>query len=180
MNSCSEACPRETVSADDASPGPIEKDEVICRGAFHAEPPVNSLHFNKDGAVKIAVIRNADLRHGTLSVWRASNKVGLSVDDVAQLVATYGPNNQSLMQVLGVEASHIRSSRITVSSGRIYCIVDECETDDLGNKHPAHAHISLCRKLFPVAPDQVDLAFIQAREHLYLLFSKSVVWKAPA
>ena len=122
MTGCPDDCPLEGVSQDERSAGPIDDAEVICRGAYAP------MHYSGD-KIKPSVVRAADLFRGDLSVWRASAQSGFSVEDVAVIVEEQGPAENKLKHLLGVSAQAIRQQREPKSGTRLFCVIDETETE---------------------------------------------------
>jgi hypothetical protein len=166
--SCPVICPREQVSNDEVSPGPIDADESILRAVFPSDRGTQG--------IKRSVIPRSQLWEGRLSVWRLSQRVGFSVE---QLVAMLEPravrgNGETFDQLRACHASTLREFQ--VNNARAVCLVDECTIDTEGNKHPAHAHIAICevlRKSITRGDDTV----IAIQEGLKLLFEPTTVWQ---
>jgi len=55
--------------------------------------------------------------------------------------------------------------------------VDECECDAEGNKHPAHAHIALCKFQKADGITMEDAPFIDAHRALIETFKRRWVWR---
>lgn len=152
---------------DEVSLGPIADDETIVRGALDPR------HWNaKDRKIKAAVIRKKDLFSGNLSVWRVEPH-GISL---AELVERLGAvPEQRLAALCGISARDIRS--IEASGARAFSVVDECDCDRDGNKHPAHAHIALCKSLIANGVDLEHPEFEQVRTELHARFTGSRIWE---
>ena len=158
MTTCAIACPREGTPQDLKSAGIIDNDEVILRASY------DPMHW-RTGRVANSFVRAEDLFKGELSVWRSSMKSGLSLADVFSIAKRLGPNGQVVKQLHGPTAQQIRD--IVCDQGhRLFCVVDETETDGLGGFHHAHAHIRICDGKRASMADTKDVMFQAARERL--------------
>jgi hypothetical protein len=168
--SCPVICPREEVSRDEVSPGPIGADESILRALFPSDRSAQG--------IKRSVIPISHLWDGRLSVWRLSPRVGLSLNE---LVAVLEPrlvrgNGEKFDELRATLASTLR--KFQANDTRAVCLLDECTIDNEGNKHPAHANIAICdvlRKTIAKGDDTV----IAIQEGLKLLFEPMTVWQRP-
>ncbi len=164
MTGCSSQCRYEAESCDpDCSPGPVEDNEFLCRGAF------NPRHFKKD-KLQPSFIPKKELAESRLSVYRESNKVAFSREAVIDQIRKTGSADQSLESVLSAEVLRIRAISAPGVTGRALCVRDECECDREGSKHPAHAHIAICEMSFPAPVDQQTDIFLQIWRDLVTLF----------
>ncbi|HKR92647.1 hypothetical protein [Novosphingobium sp.] len=151
----------------------IGDDEIIHRASFdpmHVHP--------KKGTLKNSFIKGVDLLKGELSVWRQSEASKCSANDIADIIAT--PDGNSLWGLHGASAAAIRSLISPDDHRRLFCVVDETETNDRGGHHPAHAHIRFCQHQLAKIEDTSSDLFIHAREQLIQLLSKSGLgWARP-
>jgi hypothetical protein len=164
---CPAICPREQVSRDDASPGPVGSDEMICRGVFPSD--------RTSSGVKKSAIRAGHLWSGELSVWRVSERAGL---DINGLVAVLDPlmvraDGEKFDQLRGTPAISIRNFSVGEVPLRACSLLDECTMDNAGTKHRAHAHIAICRELRSII-QKGDDTFLAIQEGLKLLFEPTV------
>lgn len=168
MTGCAEPCPAEAFSRDPGvSPGPVENDETLCRGAF------DPMHYDRKGVkIQPSVLRKRDLAQGQLSVYRESDRVSFSHDQVTDQIRRTGPSDQVLKQILSARASDVRAVRSPGVDGRSVCVRDDCDCDASGNKHHAHAHIALCESAFPMPVDLETEAFKQVHRDLVTLFKR--------
>lgn len=171
MTGCAQDCPREASQQDSASDGPVGATEVIARGLY--EPSHGSV---KKFKIRPSAVPAAHLVAGELSVWRIS----LDGFDTADLRARLEADKPGLFGILGVKASDVRKIPYGSSGHRAFCVVDECECDAEGNKHPKHAHIALCKGLAAdgAGPEADD--FIAAHRDLSELFKAMRLWQAAA
>lgn len=170
--SCSGDCPFESIQMDGRSPGPVENDEIVVRSSNDPR------HYSKTGKLSPSIIRASDLFNGTLSVWRASEKSGLSVAGVSiQVQADCDAQNakepnpkkrQSVKALHPLKVADIRAMRTEDKSSRLFCVIDECETDDNGGFHRAHAHIRLCHNVKDGLVSTEDDAFGFAKRALFM------------
>lgn len=170
MSGCSAGCPREAISQDNVSIGTISDDESIARGAYDPSHG-NAKTYN----IKGQLIPVKDVIAGTGSVYRLAPR-GVAVADLIKILEDGRPD-QNLFAVTAVPAAKIRGIEWP-EGGRAFCVVDECDSDRLGNKHPAHAHIALCRNLATADLDRTDPNIVQVYRDLMNLFrsSQSHVW----
>jgi hypothetical protein len=155
------------VQQDPISLGVIDDDETIVRGAF--DPRSGNARTR---LVKSAIIPKPDLLSGNFSVWRIEPE-GISCDRlISRLDVIPG---QSLFALCAIAARDLRAMKI--GSERALSVVDECECDQAGNKHEAHAHIALCKGLVAqgVGKDHPD--FEQLRLELHVMFKDGVIWE---
>jgi hypothetical protein len=172
MMCCGRDCPLETVKQHSGSPGVISDDERVSRGAYGP-----TLHYRK-GRITNALIRNNDLVAGRLSVWRLGPGAGLDIEALTQILSRLAPAGQYLKSIKAVSVQRIR--QITASNQtRSACVLDECQTDDRGGEHPAHAHISPCRHAPQLTVD--DPNFQRLKSCLLDLFTEpaSEIWASP-
>lgn len=161
-------CPLEQLERDPRSPGVIDDDEDIVRGAY------DPMHF-KGARIRPSVLRSGDLAKGQLSVWRSSAKSGSNLKDIESILGENGPSQHALAAMLVVNAQRIRELREQVSNLRLFCIVDECDTNEDGGWHRAHAHIALCMNLEDDVKNTDSERFVSLKEQLYLIFKQRVI-----
>ncbi|MDI2109515.1 MULTISPECIES: hypothetical protein [Bradyrhizobium] len=157
---CPPVCPREQTPRDPDSLGVIGSEESIYRGVFPSDR-------NKAG-VKRSAIAAKQLWNGQISVWRACPLVETSLDQLVALLEPLlvRPKGEKYDHLKSVPASLIRAHQ--VDGERSFHLLDECEYDDHGNKHPAHAQIAICEHLKQKITESDDI-FIALREGLKLL-----------
>lgn len=173
MSDCEAMCPLEVQQQDERSPGVIGDDELICRAAY------DPIAFRKN-KVTAAIVRGGDLLAGTLSVWRCSELAGTTVSSITEICRDNAPAQASLAQILAVKASAIRNARSSEIKGRLFCVVDETETDDEGGSHQGHAHIKICMRLREQVKETDDLKFKVIKETLVFLFRQDEAKLHPA
>jgi hypothetical protein len=169
MEGCASDCPLEANQADKRSVGVVEDDELICRAAY------DPMHFSST-TLKQAVIRSRDLFASELSVWRASEKSGLDDARVVAMLQATPPAKNTLGAVLAPTAKQIRGLRSPLVEGRLFCVVDETDTDHQGGSDPAHAHIKICKRLHGQLEDTSSKLFLTLKEALFHLMRQHVVW----
>src|SRR5262249_31155409 len=125
----------QLVSQSEYSIGPIEGDELICRGAF--DPSGGD---QTTGKVTKGLIDKHALASGQLSTYRARGRTDWDLHDVATHVQAN--DRRVLFKVVGVPASDLRSVQV---DNVFICVVDETECDRQGNHHKLHAHVTTCR-----------------------------------
>jgi hypothetical protein len=165
MNGCHKDCPLEAEQADHRSVGVVDDDELIIRAAY------DPAHFKK-GKLQNSIIRAKDLLAGTLSVWRVSEKSGIDVAAAVKICKENRPLGQSLAEVRGVAVGELRAARRPEINGRLFCVVDETDTDEGEGSHPAHAHVRVCQQLMEVIHDGQDEVFIMVKSHLTFLVKR--------
>ncbi|MCP1931787.1 hypothetical protein [Bradyrhizobium elkanii] len=114
---------------------------------------------------------------GQLSVWRLGEKVSLKLEDLIDLLEPMmiRSDGEKFDQLRSASVSAIRSYEINDERG--FSVLDECDLDDAGAKHGAHAHIAICERLKgQISRD--DEVFAGLQEWLKLLFEESSpVWQ---
>ncbi|GGN51448.1 hypothetical protein GCM10011349_24020 [Novosphingobium indicum] len=158
-------CALEATQQDARSAGTVDDVELICRAAY------SPFHFKK-GKIQASIIKANDLFAGTLSVWRASEKANCSVQDVAGICAALAPK-ENTTELRALTAQRIRAAARPDIGGRLFCVVDETDTDDQGGSHPAHAHIKVCSGVLAGAVDTNDPKFQIAKSELAFLLRQS-------
>lgn len=172
----SSICPRETGSQDEASPGPVDNGELICRGAYLPD------HIRADDRIRMGVLPISHLQKAQLSVYRSGGPYALEYAIALQQlrkVEAQGTkeNPRVLAAVLRATACAIRGIHYSGAEVPIRCffIVDECECDQNGNKHPSHAHIGFCCELKKLDEDDEDKMFMTwAQEQLKLTMEQQI------
>jgi hypothetical protein len=168
-------CPAEQQTQHDLSPGLVADAEDVCRGAYKPN------HTNATGA-KSAMIKVGDLAKGELSVWRLGRDPAFDANAVAAQIEQ-GPPGGTLHQILAASVKAIRSAQVrhdNIPEGhRIFCVLDDCRTDNEGGAHPEHATVSLepiagVDWMAPNAPET-----LAAKEALFALLKRRVVWPIP-
>lgn len=167
---CEVSCPLEQNSRDPASPGVVDDQETICRGAFGKKA-----HYNSSG-VKPTFIRDRDLLLGELSVWRLNHS---DIDEIRSELNARPPEGNTLWDLFGVSASAIRNIRTPSWNGRVISVLDDCRIDDMGGKHPAHAVLGICQSLNLGPDDKASPVYVEIRETLVQLLKAGVIWTLP-
>ena len=168
-------CSREAVSQHVESPGLVQDEETVCRGAY------DPIHFNKSG-LKGAVVRPKDLISGELSVWRLERDPKFGLAAVVETLTAVGSQDHELREVLAAEVKEIRAIRFSVEplvDRRVFCVLDDCTTDDVGGWHPEHATIGLC-EIDGVVWEAGSDAFDIAKEGLVSFLKTRAVWSNAA
>ncbi|WP_338425152.1 hypothetical protein [Sphingopyxis kveilinensis] len=153
---------------DPISFGTIDDQEIIVRAAF--DPRSGNA---KTGNIKAAIIPKEDLLSGSFSVWRLE-PLGISCSELIERLDVVP--NQLLFALCGLPASEIRA--VKAGTARALSVVDECECDAQGNKHPAHAHVAICKSLTKQGLHKDHPDFEQARTELHAKFKRSPIWVA--
>ncbi|WP_407194399.1 hypothetical protein [Bradyrhizobium sp. STM 3566] len=85
------------------------------------------------------------------------------------------PNGEQFHQLRPASVAAIRAYEVNDERG--FSVLDECDLDDQGSKHPAHAHIAICERLREKITRD-DEVFAGLQEWLKLLFEKSPpIWE---
>ncbi|MHA6288091.1 hypothetical protein [Maricaulis sp. CAU 1757] len=90
-----------------------------------------------------------------------------------ELVAR-GPAEKPLKAVIGLLAQEVRALRMANYDTQVFCVTDDCETDEAGGWHPEHAGIKLAN-IDGVEWDRAGAEFIAAKELLVAKFKANVV-----
>lgn len=152
-------CPLQLATQSAHSIGPIEDEELICRGAL------DETHGNMGTClVRNSIIEKKALAEGHLSVFRALGNTTWELDDVAIQLKDMNLL-KPVFKVIGVRASDLRAT--TVNGVRV-CVVDETESNAAGDHHPLHGHITPCRNHVPM--DRSTDLFDQLRLGIWTLF----------
>jgi hypothetical protein len=70
-----------------------------------------------------------------------------------------------------------RNTEYQVNDQRGFSVLDQCDLDDDGNKHRAHAHIAICERLKATISREDDI-FVGLQEWLKLLFEQNPpIWQ---
>lgn len=165
-------CALEATQQDARSAGVIEDVELICRAAY------NPFHFRR-GKIQTSIVRAGDLLAGKLSVWRASEKANCSVEEVARICEALAPD-ENTTELRALTAERIRTAARPEIAGRLFCVVDETDTDEQGGSHPAHAHIKVCVGVLAGATDTTDPNFQIAKSELVFLLRQNDAQIIPA
>lgn len=168
---CQGNCSRELTQCDPISPGPVQDGEMIARGAFdptHGEA--------KKGNIRPSIVPKKDLFADKLSVWRLGDVPQIPVKELVERLKTES-GARTLYAIVSVQAGDIRQIKVEVDKARALCVLDECDTDHDGGKHPAHAHVALCSSVrASLDPGEVGLSspvFIQICRDLANLIKNS-------
>lgn len=144
--------------------GVVDDEEIILRASY------DPMHWKKS-KIQSSFVRASHLLEGELSVWRSSEKSGLTVSDVMLITDGVAPPGNTTKQLHGPLAREIRGLR-NPSGDRLFCVVDETTTDEAGGHHPAHAHIRLCDVQRASIAGVSDPNFEWARQRLILLMKQ--------
>lgn len=164
-------CPREETSQHAESPGLVLDAEVVCRGAY------DPIHFNKSG-LKAAVVRPRDLIKGELSVWRLGRDPKFDLDAIVETLESVGVQDHSLREVLAAEAGAIRAITFVeepLAGQRVFCVLDDCATDDEGGWHREHATAGLSEidgVIWEAGSDPFDIV----KEGLVSFLKSRAIW----
>jgi hypothetical protein len=170
MSGCGFPCKREELSLCPAnSPGPVQDDELICRGFEYPKD-----FFSKDKKPKQASISNSELAKGELSVWRTGNLTKLTTADVTNHLR--GSALPNVGEICGVLARQIRE--MNLSGRRVISVLDDCKTDNVGGIHPGHATLAICADVRTTDPLAEDTGFQIIKASLFLLFKNNSLWKS--
>lgn len=167
---CPPICPREQVPRDPESLGVVGTEESIYRGVFPSDR-------NKAG-VKRSAIAAGQLWEGQISVWRACPLVGTTLNELKVLLEPQlvRPKGERYDQLRCIPVAKIREHQ--VDGERSFSLLDDCEFDNFGNKHPAHAQIAICERIKQRLADRADDTFIALQEGLKLLVEGgALVWQ---
>jgi hypothetical protein len=170
VTSCPRVCPREVVSQDKVSPGVIRDEETVARGAFlpsHGNPRTKN--------IRPGLIPRSHLFDGEGSVWRVGES-GIGLESLVPLLKASRPD--SLFGILAANAADIRRIRLGAEGPRAFSLVDECDCDQHGSKHPAHGHIALCRVQKEAGVTVDAPAFIDAHRALIETMKRTWIWEA--
>jgi hypothetical protein len=167
---CQPICNRETVSQDpEKSPGVVSSDELIHRAIY---PSNRSATGIRRGAIAAS-----HLWGGQLSVWSLGPVVTLELSDLVELLdpLMIRSNGERFDQIRSALTGTIRAYQINDQRG--FSVVDECDLDEVGTKHRAHAHIAICERL-KATITQGDDTFLGLQEWLKLLFEGAApIWQ---
>jgi hypothetical protein len=141
----------------------VAASERLARAAIHP------IHFDpKSGKVKVAFIRQSDLAHGHLSVWRLEKLPSQDPDELQGFFGARCNAEHSVKEVYAPPASAVRLLSLP-QDGRGYCVLDDTKTGpEDEDVDPAHAAITLCHQKRDHGDDETKLRF--AREALKSLF----------
>jgi hypothetical protein len=166
---CAQVCARELVSRDPGvSPGPIHSDESIHRGIFPSQIK---------GGLKSSVVTAGHLWNGQLSVWRLGGVVALDLPALLDILEPLmvRADGERFSQLRPASVAVIRDYQVNGERG--FSVLDECDLDDQGRKHSAHAHIAICDRLRERITRE-DEVFAGLQEWLKLLFEKNPpIWE---
>ncbi len=144
MCTLSELCPVERGWLDTVSPGPVSATEELCRGAFSPNDIQRST-----GEIKPAIIPSSHLYRGEVSVWRVGGTAQYNFAAACNEMSTRAKlDGRVLYRVCVATAEKIRCLAGSEDCRGGLCVIDDT---DCGNdeRHPAHAHIRLCRSCRP-------------------------------
>lgn len=167
MSCATNGCPLEKDSfSPGVSPGPIENAELIVRAAY------SPMHVGAKGRIKSSLTEPGKLIGEGISVWRASEGFQDPTALQAKLPQRQG---QTLEGIYGTSAIHFRDARAPSYDGRLFCVIDDCATDDSGGADPFHAGIRLCSELQAEGITKESALFLEAQEQLRLLLSNKIL-----
>lgn len=167
------ACACETESQHPHSPGLVEDEEEVVRAGY--DPTAV-----KKTKVTAQLIRGKDLRAGSLSVWRSTRPGGFDQRAVSEQLERVKPQGAELAGMFSLVVSIIRGLRIEDEDGQlidaqVFCVKDDCRTDDLGGWHADHATIGL-GDIDGIEWEPEGNAYLQAKEVLYARFKARLIW----
>ncbi|MBB3972507.1 hypothetical protein [Hansschlegelia beijingensis] len=129
-------CEIEREQRDQLSPGPVACEERIARGAF-----APSAGDARKARISLGIVAKRDLFGDQLSVWRlAGDPPRVRLDELAERLRREEAQ-RTLFAIVWALAQEIRAIRLM--GEKALCVLDECDTDHNGGKHPAHAHIAI-------------------------------------
>jgi hypothetical protein len=137
------------------------------------------MHYGKTG-LRPNVIRAGELIKGELSVWRLARDPEFNLDALVNKLSAVGPPNDTLREVLSATAGAIRNLRmpeLLPSGQRVFCVLDDCQTDNNGGWHSEHATIAL-EQIEGIEWANGTDPFDTAREGLIMLLKAHVRWPA--
>lgn len=159
---------------DAASLGPILGEESIIRSAL-------TPRHERNGKIKRDVFRTSDLKQTQLSAWRACHRNhSFASEVITELDIAVCRQNppQAVYAYLWATASEIRSIDLTDSAGpaHCFCIIDNCECDPTGRKHPQHVNLGLSEALLAAIGEEKDSPHeVEAIARLKLLMEHRAV-----
>jgi hypothetical protein len=156
-------CCLEQESQHCISPGVVQDDEMICRAAY---APMHIKKGADRSRIDISYLRKADIANNTLSVWRYSELSQASIQQIWDVCKQKEADGQKIWKLLFVSAREIRKPDAHRDQ---FCLLDECQVNETGGSHRAHAHISMCRRRHP-API-AELLVKQIRADLNVKFT---------
>lgn len=166
-------CPDESVQQDEASPGPIAGEELLCRGAFG-----KSSHYNSAG-VKPKFINDRDLLAGCLSVWRMPETRD-NLEKIREILSDNAPPRNSLWDIFSCTAETLREIRAPSSpAAQALHAYDDCIIDAEGGKDPDHASLAICRNIGPDDLAKDTPVYVEIRDLLFLHLTQGNVWTLP-
>lgn len=170
---CPSRCERECASQDNngVSPGPIYNNERIARAGFH-----NKSVNQNSGNIRKSLIDKSGLFASQLSVWRLSARAQMQAENLVDILKARNDLPGELCSILSCRTSDIKAIIDPHSEGRALCVVDECECDQDGNHHPAHAHIALCNIIRSTNIEKTSANFQQIVDDLHLCFIDRLEW----
>jgi hypothetical protein len=164
-------CPCEETLQHASSPGLVADDEIVCRGAY------DPMHFKKN-RIRTNFVKRKDLASGQLSVWRLGRDPNFDAETLAIVLKEVAPPEQGLGAIMAAAAGQIRQTTMPdhfPNGQRVFCVADDCRTDDVGGWHPEHATVSLAQ-INDFAWDQDSDHFIAAVEALAAILKRKQVW----
>ena len=169
-------CPAEQVSQHANSPCVVAGKETVCRAAY------DPMHTKSSGGIANSFIKSADLLAGELSVWRLARDPAFDIAALAGVLQAGGPAENTLKQICAATALAVRGVRVEAlgDDQRVFCVLDDCATDDDGGWHCEHAVIALETIENVVWQIQTE-PFVAAREGLTVLLKRTaVLWPLAA
>jgi hypothetical protein len=154
------------------SPGLVQDQEGLCRGAF------DPVHFNKSG-IKAAFVRPQHLLAGELSVWRYERDPEFGVGGARAEIEAAKPEGNTLNRILAARAAAIRKFEVRMGNDapgrRAFCVIDDCTTTAEGDWHSEHAVVRMADYEdfeWTVECDE----FTVAKEGLLAIFKQTAIW----
>lgn len=169
MTACVRPCTLEAASQDSASPGPVGSGEAIARGAY--EPSHGQA---KGPKIRPSLIPAKHVYDGHCSVWRVTTG-GVTLEE---LVERLQAEKVGLFGVLSATSDQIRNVTLGPSGPLAFCLVDRCECNSAGDRHPGHCEIGLCANQRSSGCEIDSPEFIDAHRQLIDLFKTTWLWPA--
>ncbi len=174
--SCATSCVSEDERCDEASPGPVQNHEMVCRAAYG-----RTMHFNASGKLRPSFVKNGDLLGGSLSVWRRHAGTEQELSTIRDVLNLNAPAGSRLFDVLGAVTGDVRALRsVQKQDTQVLHVYDDCRTDTNGGKHPNHAVIAICNECEPQHMEADSPLYVEIRDELVKLLKQTYVWSLQA
>jgi hypothetical protein len=82
---------------------------------------------------------------------------------------------------MGVRADALRAIRVpSRPDDQALHLIDDCQTDDAGGKHPKHAVVGICHDFEPETMDKDSPLYVEIRDAFFQCFKEQpTVWSLP-